>query len=84
MAHLVYSKFEDLIRRANLLKEDNAQLARITKTKGVSLSGFLSSIPDSKQGDCAFLCATPTEGGVRSRAQRRRRSCQWIYFRLGS
>mmetsp|Transcript_16500 Transcript_16500/g.29930 ORF Transcript_16500/g.29930 Transcript_16500/m.29930 type:complete len:114 (-) Transcript_16500:410-751(-) len=81
MAHLGYSKFEDLIRRADLLKEDSAQLVRIAKTKGVSLSGFFSSIPDSK-GDHDFLRATPAEGGARSWAQRRRRSCQWIYFRL--
>lgn len=62
MAHLGYSKFEDLIGRADLLKEDEDQLARIAKTKGVSLSGFFSSIPESK-GDRAFLRATPAEGG---------------------
>ena len=62
MAHLGYSKFEDLIGRADLLKEDDAQLSRIAKTKGVSLSGFFSSIPDSKD-DRAFLRATPAEGG---------------------
>merc|ERR1719296_45363 len=62
MAHLGYSKFEDLIGRADLLKEDEAQLTRIAKTKGVSLSGFFGSIPDSK-ADRAFLRATPAEGG---------------------
>ena len=62
MAHLGYSKLEDMIGRADLLKEDEAQLARIVKTKGVTLSGFFSSIPDSKD-DRAFLRATPAEGG---------------------
>ena len=62
MTHLGYSKFEDLIGRADLLKEDDSQLGRIAKTKGVSLSGFFGSIPDSK-ADRAFLRATPGEGG---------------------
>mmetsp|Transcript_49724 Transcript_49724/g.105715 ORF Transcript_49724/g.105715 Transcript_49724/m.105715 type:complete len:1674 (-) Transcript_49724:475-5496(-) len=62
MAHLGYSKFEDMIGRADLLKEDDAQIARIAKTKGISLSGFFSSIPDSS-GDRGFLRATPAEGG---------------------
>lgn len=62
MAHLGYSKFEDLIGRADLLKEDGNQLARVAKTKGVSMSGFFSSIPNSKD-DRAFLRATPAEGG---------------------
>mmetsp|Transcript_20877 Transcript_20877/g.42075 ORF Transcript_20877/g.42075 Transcript_20877/m.42075 type:complete len:377 (+) Transcript_20877:1-1131(+) len=62
MAHLGYSKFEDLIGRADLLKESDEQLARVAKTKGVSLTGFFSGIPDSKE-DRAFLRATPEEGG---------------------
>jgi glutamate synthase (ferredoxin) len=62
MAHLGYSKFEGMIGRSDLLKEDDAQLARIAKTKGVTLSGFFSSIPDSKDNR-AFLRATPAEGG---------------------
>eukprot|EP00985_Skeletonema_marinoi_P003887 scaffold1696_cov79-Skeletonema_marinoi.AAC.1 len=62
MAHLGYSKFEDLIGRADLLKESDEQLARIAKTKGVTLSGFFGSIPESKD-DRAFLRATPAEGG---------------------
>ena len=51
-----------MIGRSDLLKEDDAQLARIAKTKGVTLSGFFSSIPDSKDNR-AFLRATPAEGG---------------------
>jgi glutamate synthase (ferredoxin) len=62
MAHLGYSKFEDLIGRADLLTESDDQLKRIAKTDGVSLSGFFGSIPDSKD-DRAFLRATPAEGG---------------------
>merc|ERR1711957_256433 len=64
MAHLGYSKFEDLIGRADLLKEDEEQLNKIAKTKGVSLSGFFGSIPDTKE-DRAFLRTTPGEGGGR-------------------
>merc|ERR1719253_760048 len=62
MAHLGYSKFEDLIGRADLLKEDEDQFSKVAKTKGISLSGFFSSIPDSK-ADRAFLRTTPAEGG---------------------
>lgn len=64
MAHMGYSKFEDLIGRADLLKEDESQFSKIAKTKGVSLSGFFSSIPDSRE-DRAFLRTTPAEGGGR-------------------
>merc|ERR1711966_285041 len=60
MAHLGYSKFEDLIGRADLLKEDEDQFSKVAKTKGISLSGFFSSIPDSKE-ERAFLRATPAE-----------------------
>merc|ERR1719232_879713 len=62
MAHLGYSKFEDIIGRADLLKEDDAQLDRIAKTSGVSLAGFFSSIPDSKENR-SFLRAMDAEGG---------------------
>merc|ERR1711966_210027 len=62
MAHLGYSKFEDLIGRADLLKEDEDQFSKVAKTKGISLSGFFSSIPDSKE-ERAFLRTTPAEGG---------------------
>eukprot|EP00804_Cyclotella_cryptica_P030228 CCRYP_017107-RB/>CCRYP_017107-RB protein AED:0.04 eAED:0.04 QI:372/1/1/1/1/1/3/87/1683 len=62
MAHLGYSKFEDLIGRADLLKEDEAQLARIAKTKGVSLGAFFSGIPDTKESR-EFLRASEEDGG---------------------
>lgn len=48
MAHLGYSKFEDLIGRADLLKEDDSQMARIAKTKSVELNPFFSGVPEAK------------------------------------
>merc|ERR1712176_351632 len=62
VAHMGYSKFEDIIGRADLLKEDDAQLDRVAKTSGVSLGGFFSSIPDSKDNR-SFLRAMEAEGG---------------------
>jgi glutamate synthase (ferredoxin) len=64
MAHLGYSKFEDLIGRADLLKEDDAQIARIAKTKGISLTSFFSGIPYSKDKR-EFLRASKEDGGGR-------------------
>jgi glutamate synthase (ferredoxin) len=46
MAHLGYSKFEDLIGRADLLKESREQKDRIAKTKGIDLAPFFSGVPD--------------------------------------
>eukprot|EP01082_Thalassiosira_pseudonana_P009607 g8482.t1.1.5e17418a g8482 g8482.t1 contig3:198870-203696(-) len=63
MAHLGYTKFEDLIGRADLLTTDSAQIDRVAKTKGVSLDGFFSGIPDSKDNR-EFLRASPEDGGV--------------------
>lgn len=54
MAHLGYSKFEDLIGRADILKSSDPQLQRISKTGGVNLDSFFAGIPDS-QGDRTFL-----------------------------
>lgn len=54
MAHLGYSKFEDLIGRSDLLKSSPDQLARIAKTDGINLDPFFSGIPDSA-GDRSFL-----------------------------
>jgi len=48
MAHLGYSKFEDLIGRADILTESPTQIARVAKTKGVRMGPFFSGIPDSK------------------------------------
>jgi glutamate synthase (ferredoxin) len=61
MAHLGYTKFEDLIGRADLLKESETQLGRVAKTKGVHLSQFFSGVPNTAE-DRSFLRAT-LEGG---------------------
>jgi glutamate synthase (ferredoxin) len=62
MAHLGYSKFEDLIGRADLLKSSKVQMGRVAKTKGVNLDNFFSGVPNSAD-DRSFLRAT-MEGGV--------------------
>jgi glutamate synthase (ferredoxin) len=61
MAHLGYRKFEDLIGRADLLKESDTQKARVAKTKGIDLNSFFSGIPNSK-GDRSFLRASIAGG----------------------
>merc|ERR1712232_1170959 len=57
MAHLGYSKFEDLIGRADLLKESQHQKDRVAKTKNMSLDPFFSGVPNTAQ-DRGFLKAT--------------------------
>jgi glutamate synthase (ferredoxin) len=54
MAHLGYAKFEDIIGRVDLLKEDPKQMARIEKTKNVELNSFFSGVPTTKE-DRLFL-----------------------------
>lgn len=61
MAHLGYSKFEDLIGRTDLLKENQAQKDRVAKTKNVSLNRFFSGVPNTA-GDRGFLKATMETG----------------------
>lgn len=61
MAHLGYSKFEDLIGRADLLKESKDQKDRVAKTKGIQLAPFFSGIPNTAQ-DRGFLRATMDNG----------------------
>jgi len=56
MAHLGYSKFEDLIGRADLLKESKEQKDRVVKSRGVELNPFFSGIPNSSS-DRSFLKA---------------------------
>mmetsp|Transcript_6974 Transcript_6974/g.9996 ORF Transcript_6974/g.9996 Transcript_6974/m.9996 type:complete len:1695 (+) Transcript_6974:145-5229(+) len=62
MAHLGYSRFEDLIGRADLLKSSDSQAGRVAKTDGVNLDRFFSGIPDSAE-DRSFLRAK-IEGGI--------------------
>lgn len=61
MAHLGYSKFEDLIGRADLLVESDSQKNRVAKTKRIDLNPFFSGIPETKE-DRSFLRAA-MEGG---------------------
>ena len=61
LAHLGYSKFEDLIGRADLLKESNSQLGRVSKTKGIELSPYFSGVPKVAD-DRSFLRATMETG----------------------
>ena len=61
MAHLGYSKFEDLIGRADLLTESDTQHNRVAKTKGMNLAPFFSGVPNTSE-DRSFLRAT-IEGG---------------------
>ena len=61
MAHLGYSRFEDLIGRADLLKESNPQLERVSKTNGIELSPFFSGVPKVAD-DRSFLKATMETG----------------------
>mmetsp|Transcript_43894 Transcript_43894/g.64475 ORF Transcript_43894/g.64475 Transcript_43894/m.64475 type:complete len:1695 (-) Transcript_43894:344-5428(-) len=63
MAHLGYSKFEDLIGRADLLTESEDQLARVAKTKGIDLKPFFSGVPDSSK-DRSFLRTSPETGSL--------------------
>lgn len=61
MAHLGYAKFEDLIGRADLLKESQEQKDRVAKTKQIDLVPFFAGIPNTAN-DRDFLKAT-MEGG---------------------
>mmetsp|Transcript_33277 Transcript_33277/g.99018 ORF Transcript_33277/g.99018 Transcript_33277/m.99018 type:complete len:444 (+) Transcript_33277:4166-5497(+) len=61
MAHLGYTKFEDIIGRADLLKESEEQIARVAKSKGVDVAPFFSGIPNTKD-DRAWLRAPEEEG----------------------
>merc|ERR1719356_1668591 len=63
LAQLGYSKLDDIIGRADLLKTSKAQSERVAKTKGVNLDQFFSGVPNSAE-DRSFLKAT-IEGGVK-------------------
>jgi glutamate synthase (ferredoxin) len=61
MAHLGYSRFEDLIGRADLLKECQTQKDRVAKTSNVDLAPFFSGIPGTLENR-DFLKATMPGG----------------------
>merc|ERR1712157_289764 len=63
MAHLGYSKFEDIIGRSDLLTESKEQIKRVTKTKGIELGPYFSGMPNTEE-DRSFLKTTNEEGEV--------------------
>jgi glutamate synthase (ferredoxin) len=67
MAHMGYSKFEDLIGRADLLAESKDQMDRVAKTKGVKLSPFFSGVPNTSENR-SFLRFT-MDGGAQVRKE---------------
>jgi glutamate synthase (ferredoxin) len=62
LAHLGYSKLEDLIGRVDLLNESKPQMKRVAKTNGVDVGPFFASVPDSS-ADRSFL--RTTDGGAK-------------------
>lgn len=63
LAHLGYSKLDDIVGRADLLKSSKYQTGRVAKTKGINLDRFFAGVPNSA-GDRSFLKAA-IEGGAR-------------------
>jgi len=63
MAHLGYSKFEDIIGRADLLTVSKVNRERVTKTKGVDLIPFFSGVPSS-ESDRSFLAGKDVDGTI--------------------
>jgi glutamate synthase (ferredoxin) len=63
LAHLGYSKLDDVIGRADLLKSSKYQAGRVAKTNGINLDRFFAGVPNSS-GDRSFLKAA-IEGGAR-------------------
>lgn len=61
LAHLGYSRLEDIIGRADLLKESKTQKARILKTEHVDLNQFFSGVPNTAK-DRSFLRGTMETG----------------------
>merc|ERR1719232_162307 len=66
MAHLGYSKFEDLIGRSDLLRESKKQMKRVSKTKHVHVKPFFDEMPNT-EGDRSFLLTTDEAGTAGSK-----------------
>lgn len=62
LATLGYSKLDDIIGRADLLKTSESQSGRVAKTKGMNLDTFFAGVPNSAD-DRSFLKAK-IEGGI--------------------
>merc|ERR1712070_1151279 len=54
LATLGYSKLDDIIGRADLLKTSESQSGRVAKTKGMNLDTFFAGVPNSAD-DRSFL-----------------------------
>lgn len=62
LAHLGYTRLDDIIGRADLLKTSKLQAGRVAKTNGINLDRFFAGVPNTA-GDRSFLKAT-IEGGA--------------------
>merc|ERR1712176_633667 len=67
LAHLGYTRLEDLIGRADLLRESRRQKNRVAKTKGIELGPYFSGMPNTEL-DRSFLKTTNEEGEVCEKA----------------
>merc|ERR1712194_773261 len=63
LAHLGYTRLEDLIGRADLLRESRKQKNRVAKTKGIELGPYFSGMPNTEL-DRSFFKTTNEEGEV--------------------
>jgi len=63
LAHLGYTRLEDLIGRADLLRESRKQKNRVAKTKGLELGSYFSGMPNTEE-DRSFLKTTNEEGVI--------------------
>ena len=63
LAHLGYSRLEELIGRADSLREGRKQNNRVAKTKGAELGPCCSGITNTEE-DRSFLRTTNEEGEV--------------------
>ena len=61
MAHLGYSKFEDIIGRTDVLAQSRDQMARVAKKKGFDLNPFFAGVPDSKDNRDFLKAAVDSE-----------------------
>jgi len=63
LAHLGYTKLEDVIGRADLLRESRKQKNRVSKTKGLELGPYFSGMPNTEENR-SFLKTTNEDGEV--------------------
>ena len=63
LAHLGYSRLEDLIERVDLLRESRKQKKRVARSKILELRLYFKGMPNAEE-DRSFLKTTNEEGGV--------------------